>query len=123
MPYPFPIEFTTHDGQHYTFVSAVSHDAVSLNCGHYFTLVRRQEHVFIYDDDRIRGCLHIDDLSNYLKKVIVTVNKEFYIFPIIIFFNLRFTYASPCTLISIHRMHKYGHLKIPYMAYMSISQT
>jgi ubiquitin C-terminal hydrolase len=75
VPYPFPIEFKTHDSQCYTFVSAIIHNAVSLSCGHYFTLVRRQEHVYIYDDDRIVGCLQIDDLSNYLKKVIVT-SKE-----------------------------------------------
>jgi ubiquitin C-terminal hydrolase len=75
VPYPFPIEFRTHDGQRYTFISAIIHDTVLLSCGHYFTLVRLQKHVYIYDDDRIVNCLHIDDLSNYLKKVIVT-SKE-----------------------------------------------
>jgi len=65
VPYPYPAEFITCRDQRYLFTGAI----MSLNCGHYYVLARRQDCVYLFNDYRLADRFHINYLPTFFKAV------------------------------------------------------
>ena len=68
--YTYPVEFATNDGLRYQVTGVIMHSGNSLDAGHFVTLVRRQDYVYILDDQHVVGGFHIDYLTSHLENVI-----------------------------------------------------
>jgi uncharacterized UBP type Zn finger protein len=67
--YSYPVQFTTCTGLDYQFTGAIIHLGYSTNSGHYIAAIRRQDYIYILDDQHVNDGFHVKYLTSNLEKV------------------------------------------------------